>query len=346
MAKREDVEVNLENEAPNPEEFRLAPVQEELVEIPKNAPKQQKPTNSRRQVSQPTGEPVSCLRNEKVIVRFVASPNAMVQSRNHVLGGGMADTAMRKFTVPRINSTGHFKNVLTDNEKDFLEKAMGLEYNALSVYRKNDNFWDDSNPNGIGKVILFKQDNYFDMSNPIDYIKVKILMANKDQIASNLREYEERPKATYQFVIISEESETQLNLSKNDAKMESYMEYGAIRSDADTLRTILEIMTGRPLSNQTKLDFLQAKTMDCIEKDPRRFLRTIKDELLPAKVLIKKCNEAGIIGKKNDAYYLTSDGSPLCEIGEESTLDNAARYISNVKRQELKYMLEARVKQQ
>jgi hypothetical protein len=33
-------------------------------------------------------------------------------------------------------------------------------------------------------------------------------------------------------------------------------------------------------------------------------------------------------------------------MNEESTLNNAARYISSVKRQELKYMLEAKVKEQ
>jgi hypothetical protein len=291
-------------------------------------------------------EPISCLRNERVIVKFVPRPSSMVQNPKHILYGGMAETAVRNFVVPRLASTGMYKNVLTDNEKEFLEQAMGLEPNALSIYKKKDNFWDDSNPVGIGRVTLHKQDNYLDLSNPEDYIKYKILLANKDQIASSLQELEDRPKATYQFVIISENAEAASNLSKMDTTKRCYIEYGKIENDADTLRTVIELIEGRPISNKVKLDYLQGKVNEYIQKDPRRFLSTIKDELLPAKVLIKKSVEAGLIGKKNDTYYLRQDGSPLCEMNEESTLNNAARYISSVKRQELKYMLEAKVKEQ
>lgn len=91
----------------------------------------------------------------------------------------MAENASRTFVVPRLSS-GMFVNVLTDAEKAFLEEIMGLEYNSLSIYKKVDNFWDDSNENGISKVTLKKQDNYFDLSNPEDYIRYKILLANKE----------------------------------------------------------------------------------------------------------------------------------------------------------------------
>lgn len=291
-------------------------------------------------------EPVNCLRNERVIVRFVPRPTAMVQNPKHILYGGMAETATRSFVVPRLNSTGAFKNVLTDNEKAFLEKVMGLEYNALSVYKKKDNFWDDSNPMGIGRVTLHKQDNYLNLSIPEDYIKYKILLANKDQIAASLQELEDRPKATYQFVIISENAEAKMNLTKMDTVKRCYMEYGKIEDDVDTLRVVIELLEGRPLSSKVKLDYLQGKVNEYIQRNPRLFLSTIKNELLPIKVLIKKGVEAGLIGKKNDAYYLRSDGSPLCEMNEESTLNNAARYLSSVKRQELKYSLEAKLKQE
>ena len=292
-----------------------------------------------------TQEPVNCLRNERIIVRFVPNPSAMIQTKGHLLYGGMADSATRSFVVPRLSSTKLYKNILTDNEKAFLEKAMGLEPNTMSIYKKHDNFWSDSNPNGIGRVILHKQDNYFDLSAPEDYIRYKILLANSDYIASSLQELEDRPKATYQFVIISENAETQMNLTKMDATKRSYMEYGKIENDADTLRVIVETLEGRPMSQKVKLDFLQGKINEYIQKDPRKFLRVIQDELLPAKVLIKKCIEAGLIGKKNDAYYLREDGSPLCEMNEESTLNNAAKYISSVKRQELKFSLEAKLKE-
>ena len=313
-----------------------------MQEIPKRVKEVQQEAPTQQPVS---NEPVNCLRNERIIVRFVPKPTSMVQNPKHILYGGMAENAKRSFVVPRLNSTGMFKNVLTDNEKAYLEKVMGLEYNALSIYKKKDNFWDDSNPMGIGRVTLHKQDNYLDLSVPEDYIKYKILLANKDYIASSLQELEDRPKATYQFVIISESAEAQMNTSKTDIKKRCYIEYGKIEDDVDTLRVVIELLEGRPTSPKVKLDYLQSKVDDYIQRNPRLFLSTLKDELLPAKVLIKKCVEAGLIGKKNDAYYLREDGTPLCGMNEESTLNNAARYISSIKRQDLKYSLEAKLKQ-
>lgn len=294
-----------------------------------------------------TKEPelVNCLRNERVIVRFVPRETAMIHNKNHILYGGMADTATRNFVVPRLTSTGLYKNILTDDEKNYLEYAMGLEPNALSIYKKHDNFWDDSNDNGIGRVILHKQDNYFDLSNPADYIKIKILLANKEYIAPSLEELEERPKATYQFVIISENSETESNLSKMEATAQCYMEFGAVKNDKDTLRVIIESIEKRPTSAQVKLDYLQGRINDYIQKDPRRFLTVITDKLLPAKVLIKRGQEAGIISWRNNLYYLRQDNSPLCEMGEESTLVNAAKYITSPKHQDIKFLLEAKLKE-
>ena len=67
----------------------------------------------------------------------------------------------------------------------------------MSMYKKENNFWSDAYPNGINSVTLHKQDNYFDLSNPVDYIKYKILLANKNLIAPSLQVLEDRPKATY-----------------------------------------------------------------------------------------------------------------------------------------------------
>jgi hypothetical protein len=108
-----------------------------------------------------------------------------VTNPKHVLYGGMAETAVRTFVVPMLSS-GVYVNVLTDSEKAFLEEVMGLEYNALSIYKKENNFWDDANDFGISKVKLQKQDNYLDLSNPEDYIRYKILLANKDFVAPSL----------------------------------------------------------------------------------------------------------------------------------------------------------------
>lgn len=282
---------------------------------------------------------INCLRNERIIVRHVPRQSSTIQNPKHVLYGGMAETAIRVFVVPKLSS-GRYVNVLTNDEKAYLENIMGLEEDALSIYKREHNFWDDSNPEGISKVMLKKQDNYFDLSSPEDYIKYKILLANKDFIAPSLQALEDYPKATYQFVIIGDGEETKSAKSNMSNTMMCYKEYGKIEDDADTLRLIIEILDGRPIAKTSKIEFLQTKINDLIQANPKTFLAVIQDKMLPTKVLIKKAIAGGAIVKKGDFLYLRSDGKPLCEEGEDPTINVAAKYINNPKHQSIKFALE------
>lgn len=286
---------------------------------------------------------INCLRNERVIVRYIPRQSKMVQNPKHVLYGGMAENAVRVFVVPRLTS-GKYVNVLTNDEKNYLEHIMGLEDNALSIHKREHNFWDDSNTDGIAKVLLKKQDNYLDLSDPNDYIRYKILLANKDYIAPSLKALEDHPKATYQFVIISEGEETSSAKSNMSNTMMCYKEYGKIEDDADTLRLVIEILDGRPVAASSKLEFLQTKINTLIQANPKTFLKVITDKMLPVKVLIKKGIAAGVITKRGDYLYLRSDNKPLCEDGEDPTLNIAAKYISNPKHQSIKFAIEAELK--
>ena len=288
-------------------------------------------------------ETVSCLRNERVIVRHIPKERGMVTNPKHVLFGGMAENATRTFVVPRLSS-GMFVNVLTDSEKAFLEDIMGLEYNALSIYKKVDNFWDDSNENGISRVRLTKQDNFLNLADPEDYIRYKILLANKDFIAPSLQALEDTPKMTYQFVIISEGAETKSAKDNMSATMKCYKEFGKVENDIDILRTIIETIDGRPTSPTVKLEFLQTKANQLIQADSKIFLKVITDPMLSTKVLIKKAIEAGLIANRGNYLYLRSDNTPLCENGEDPTLNIAAKYLNSPKHQDIKFALEAKLK--
>lgn len=280
----------------------------------------------------------SCLRNERVIIRHVPKEGGLVTNPKHILYGGMAESAVRYFTVPILGSSGAYKNVLTDDEKTFLEEIMGLEYNALSIYKKENNYWDNY------QVRLTKQDNYLDLSVPDDYIKYKVLKANSDFIADSLETLQDKPKVTYQFVMIREGEQESQESEKMSATMKCYMEYGRIKDDRDTLRCIIELIDGRPVASNSKLEFLQGKINNLIQADSKLFLKIITDPLLSTKVLISKAIEAGVISKRGDQLYLRSDNSPLCDHNEDPTLNVAARYLNLPKNQELKLSIEAKVK--
>ena len=287
-------------------------------------------------------EVTSCLRNEKIKVKFIERNNGLPS--NHVLSGGMAEGSKITLVVPRLN-TGTFVNVLTDSEKSFLEEYMGLEYNALSIYKKPDeeNFWNDANANGINKVELRKGDNYFDLKDPQQYIKYKILLANKNIICPSLTALKETPKATYRFVVIAEGEESKQAKNNMTNTMNCYKEYGKIEDNLDLLRIVVETLDGRPTASTVKLEFLQNKCNTLIQNDPKKFLSVITDPLLSTKSLIKLSIENGSIANRGNYLYLRSDNTPLCEQNEEPTLNFAAKYLNAPKHQDILFALQAKL---
>ena len=300
-------------------------------------------TTHATRVSEERDNLINCLRNEKVIVRFISRAKGMITDPRHILFGGMASGSKMRITTPLLRSGG-FADVLTKDEKKFLEYKLGLEPNALSVHNRNNNFWSDANEQGIGRVELIKGDNPFDLSNPIDYIKYKILLANKDQIAPSMQALQDKPKATYKFVIINEGDTAKAANTRVTLKARAYMEFGKIQDNADILRTIIETIDGRPTSKNSKIEFLQEKVGKLIQADARLFVRVATDPLLNTKVLIKKAIEGGLISNRGGMLYLKSDGTPLCEDNEEPTMSIAAKYLSMPKHQELMFALQAKLK--
>lgn len=295
-------------------------------------------------VSERSNNLINCLRNERIIVKHINKQTGNIRDPKHVLYGGMSENAKKVYTVPLLKS-GTFCDVLTRDEKNYLEYALGLEPNALSVYKKEDNFWDTSNDQGVSKVTLYKHDNYLDLSNPVDYIKYKILLANKDKIAPSAQALQDMPKATYEFVLLSDNEENSMAKANISTKMQCYKEFGKVENNPDILKLIIETIDGRLLAAGTKLEIMQTKINDLIQQNSKLFLKVITDKLLPTKVLINKAITAGIISKRGNYLYLKKDNTPLCNNNQEPTLNVAAAYLSEPKHQELKFSIEAQLKE-
>jgi hypothetical protein len=274
------------------------------------------------------------LRKERVIIKHVPKESALIHNPKHINYGGMSEEASRWFTVPMLKS-GQLYDVLTKEEKTFLEEAMGLENNALSIYRKKDNYWSNF------MVRLQKQDNYLDLSVPEDYIKYKVLLANKDYIAPSLDALQTKPKATYEFVILHEQEEAKANKKRVNSTVEAYKEFGKIEDDTNKLRVILETATGKPLSVKTSAEVLSDRIDKLIKADARLFLRVAQDPMLDTKVLLKRGIEVGAVILRNGLLYDT-DGKPLCDKGD-ATLSVAAAYINKPAHQALKMAIEAKI---
>lgn len=277
---------------------------------------------------------VNPLKNERVIVRRLLKEGKITNPR-HVLYGGMALGAFHTFTVPMLRN-GHLVDVLTKAEKAYLEEAMGLETNALSVHRQVDNYWSNY------QVKLGKEDTILDLSIPEEYIKYKVLLANTECIAPSLDAVNLKQKETYEYVLLHEEEEAKANKKRVNKNIEAYKILGKIESDKDKLRTIVEIATSRPQHRTASIDALTDQIDRLIQANANLFLTIAQDPLLDTKVLLKKGIETGAVKVKNDLFY-DADGKPLCDAGN-ATFSVAAEWLNKPKNQGTKLAIEAKIK--
>lgn len=262
----------------------------------------------------------------------------------------MHENAFRTYCVPKLQKTNNFVNVLTNEEKEFLEYYMGLENNALSIYKqpKEANYWSNANPNGLSSVTLKKRDNVFDMSKPTDYIAVKILLANKDKICPSMDEWEARPKETYEYVIIREGQESKMSQSNTDATIEAIMKLGKITEDWDVLKLVVETMMGKRYGDKTTREWLQKQALDLIKgsaKNARLFLGIVSDDNLDNKVLIRKAINKGVIADRGGFLYIKDGNQPMCDDGEDPVMNIAAKWLGKPKNQELLFSIQAKLKE-
>jgi len=272
------------------------------------------------------------LPNDIVVVKFIKRKKGLAANveDNHVISGGMLSGAKIKYCAP-LERNGAIANVLTSEEKSYLEEQLGGQ--NLSVYGP---FWKNF------FVSLFKDDanNRFDLSNPLDYISVKVLEAWKNEIAPNWKARND--STTYRFVITREDEEFKEDKAKLDIKKIAWKLYGKIEDDKEKLIGILKLLSNQPISKDSKLDWIQGKVETILDAKPSSFLSVAEDPLLEVKMLVNKGVDNGLIEVRGNKYK-TVDGLELCDAGQTASFDNAVKYLNNPKNQEIKSLLEARI---
>lgn len=277
------------------------------------------------------------LRNETLIVRFINRPGSIMEP-HHVLFGGMAEGAKKTFTVPILESTGTYVNVLTNKEKAYFEEIFDRD---LGAYSKNGtNFWDNY------RVELTKGDNVLHLTDPDDYIKYKVLLANRNLICPSQEAYDEKPLATYLYVITSDQADLKRATKKRNIKVECIKWAGKNADDFMLLKTVMSLLDGRVISDDANIEFVQNELDKKIDEDAQKVYNIITDETLPIMVLLQRSVGKGLVMKNGDFYYY-KDGKtkvPMCKEGEDPIMKNAIKFLLNPKNQELKFALEAQIK--
>jgi hypothetical protein len=271
------------------------------------------------------------LPKEIVIVKFIKRKRGMAShvDENHVISGGMLSGSKKKFCAP-LTRSNTIVNVLNDDEKTYLENATGIN---LSVYGE---FWKTF------YVSLWKDDanNRFDLSDPMDYLSIKLLEKLKDDVALSWND--RNKKQSYQFVITRVDEEFKETKAKLDTKKQAFKFYGKIEHDKEKLIGILKLLTNQPFSDDSTLEWIQGKVEMYLDTMPSAFLAIIEDPSFDTKVLINKGVDNGSV-IKNSNKYTTVDGLDLCENGSTPSFDNAVKYLDDVKNQEVRHFIEARI---
>lgn len=271
------------------------------------------------------------LPEKTVIVKYIKRRKGMASGdhigEDHIISGGMLETATKRFTPKRLRN-GSYANVLTNVEKEYLEGVTGLN---LSIYSE---FWENQT------VSLRKQDNIFDLSKPADYIAYKILLTNNDRIVVGL---ENRDKSLmYEFVVTEQGEDLKLDKKKFDIVKLAWKEYAKIETDREKLIGVLRLLQSTMIAYNSQLEWLQGKVEKIVSEKPKDFLSLVTDKTFDTKILINNAIDAGIIVKTGNKYF-TVDGVELWMQGQNSSFDTTVDFLENIKNQDIRSLIEAKL---
>jgi hypothetical protein len=221
--------------------------------------------------------------------------------------------ATNRFSVP-LNRTGQYISPLTDEETKVIEShpAMSLKSGDLSPYRKDGNFWKD-----FGGIKLDKSELNLDLSNPMDYITYKILLLQKDSIASSIPE--SKNKQTYKYAIVDIDFEDTTKSQTGNKIAEAMGLYSQMMNDRQKLIDTMFIISRNRVTSNAKLEFLQGQITEFALKNPVRFIEIMNDKDLATRILIEKAVSCKAIDRKGGTHK--SSGGDLLGTDLQSTVD-------------------------
>lgn len=276
------------------------------------------------------------LKNEKVIVQFIAKPTKEITNPKHVAYGGKLQGTFDNIAPPRLRKD-KMKNILTKEEKDGLEYLMERD---LSIYG---DFWKGYRKGGMFPIALGKDDLVLDLSVPEDYIKYKVLL-NTNLVANSPDQLKNEFRASYKYVMVQENETSRLEEETVSDKATAFAFYSEIVNSSDALRYVLRKLGKHTHATQGK-GFLRGEVGKAIDIPKYRdvILKIAQDKKFKEKILLEEAFTLGVIDRISGQYF-TKEEEPIAGDGEEPNEHNAARFLGSPVGQEMRLAIEARVK--
>lgn len=288
------------------------------------------------------------LPNEFVMVKFIKKQRGSIDDPENPGFGGMMPNARKVYATPRLKN-GRLVNVLTTKEEKYFEKLLRLGEGAFSVYNKgDDNYWLDSTPNAVNKVILTSNGIQLNLSVWEDYIKYKILLANTNEICPSEEQLKRNPKSTYLFVLCNEKVGAELALKRSELKMECYEMFRRYREKRSVLKWIVEKLENRRLAPNTTYTQLYPMIDELIDRDAERFHDTVTAPTLESEALLMEALDSGVVIRSAGQYFMADNGDALCDSNNKPYLHVAAEWLrrpaNNELRERLRMMIDSKKK--
>jgi hypothetical protein len=275
------------------------------------------------------------LPNRKVQVKLIKRKGGWLPS-NHEASDLFKHSYWR-FVVPRRRDNGELVDPLTKEERAFFESpasGLSLKPGDLSIHKKENNYW------GSYNMKLDKNIKQLDLSVPTDYIRYKVLLANKDTVAPSAEE--QFNKGTYKFMLVEEGWEIEQEAKTASTNTEAYKHFGRMMDSPTKMRDFLNVYNSakpgtKSVAKNAKKEFLQAELEKLIKGDVSGFISLATDENYDTKLLIFKALQARAIERDGTDYVIPGGGA----IGYN--LNDVVGYIQNPANNEQVLKIKARI---
>lgn len=280
-------------------------------------------------------KPVFSLPTEVIQVEFIKRQKGQITNTKHVLYGGMSETAKRRLTPIRSKVNFKYIQILAPEEQGFLETALSLPKDGLSVYKVENNYWDTV------YIDLFKEGISLHLSDPIEYIKYKVILSYTDLICPSLAEMKLAFRQTYMFVIVHSGDRANEKVSVYNVRKEAYKIAAQLELNPEHIKEFL-YLAGVRSTGSSSITWLKEKLADMVEEQPQKVIDIVTAADYPIRALLSKAVLAGVVRDNNGRYSL-EDGLQLCGDGETANLATAIKFLSSNSNADVKLLIEAKL---
>lgn len=209
-------------------------------------------------------------------------------------------------------------------EQEFFEDLLEID---LSRYSKTSAYLIDERT----KVSLENRAYILDLSDPWDYLKWKIMLANKKHVAPSFDKRFDRP--SYKFCLIDEALVSNKKRDNFNEKKDAYSVYEKMQKTKEALEDFIKSMGNKKLPSVYTKDWLEEEIEAIIEESPAKFNEIVEDPNFNTKVFIYEAVDCGALNKSKALYSLDSGK----EVGN---LKQTVAYFNDSRNQELKIRLQ------